>query len=163
MPFLAGQTLTAQDLNDVTDPPLAYLRQVVAQPIPATAFTAVTFTAEDLDSHNGHSTTTNTSRYVCMRAGVYEVAGGVAFAPNTTGYRIPAIARNGTIIPGSRVNALALPSGVVASIAARTIKVRLALGDYVELLAYQDSGGALNTDVSDVGMQSTMSVRYDAP
>lgn len=152
MPITAGQKLTA----DLLVPIIAQMRQTVAQSISTSSGTAVTFGAEDVDTAGGHSTSSNTSRYVAQVAGWYQVSGAVSFASNGTGRRGSWLAVNGSNVNGSEAIVHTSTTNVI-SVPGRTMLVQLGIGDYVELLAWQDSGGSINTAVSGTQM-STMTV-----
>lgn len=166
--FTPGLSSTTQlsQLVDVIDfllaPPRAELRQTVAQSIPNNSVTAITFDTEDLDGNVAgtaqHDNSTNSSRFTAVYAGWYQVSGGVGFSSNATGVRLSRWIVNGTTVNGSEIE-LAAISGAVTLIPARTIKVYLAVGDYVELGAFQNSGGSLNSAVA-TGTQSRMSVLW---
>jgi hypothetical protein len=158
MSVLAGALIDANDLVNAVLPPLAMLRQTAAQTLTTGTYTAVLFDTEDFDSHNGHSTVSNTSRYTAVTAGVYEVSGGCAFAANATGRRLARVAANGTVIGGSLSGIPANAS--VVGYPVRTTLVRLAVGDYVELQALQESGGNLATFITNSEFQPTMVVRW---
>lgn len=117
--------------------------QVSTQSITNNTWTAVTLDSEYFDDDGGHSTVTNTSRYTCQVAGRYVITGTVFFSPNATGLRGSKITKNGTTVTGSTSFLAAAPS--VGSTALCTIPVQLAVGDYVEVFAWQGSGGALST------------------
>lgn len=107
----------------------------------AGAGTALTFNTERWDTGNFHSTSSNTSRLTAPTAGLYSIGGCVRFAASSAGTRAVALRLNGsTVIDDVFID--------VDSAIAHTIKVgteyQLAAGDYVELVAFQDSGGALN-------------------
>lgn len=145
----------------LTSPPMAQLRQTVGQSISNGTFTALTFDTEGWDTYNGHSTVTNTSRYVVPVAGYYQLSGKVAWNGNTTGRRVSQWAVNGTGVTASQV---AVTANSVSDVEhpTSTIDVLLALNDYVEILAWQDSGGALSTLVSNAQVYSYMNVRWVA-
>lgn len=143
MAFTAGSIVTADDLNA----PIASLRQTTPQAIANNTFTTLTFNVEDLDTANGHSTTVNTSRYTAQRAGRYMLLGGVSFAGNSTGARGGNWLKNGSNIPRGQCMYQAATAPVASQIATRTAFVTLAVGDYVELQAFQSSGASLNTSV----------------
>lgn len=166
-PILAGSRLLAEDLlawsdaiNFLLDPPGAQLRQTVAQSASSGAFTAVTFTAEDYDNRSGHSTSVNTSRYTCQVAGRYQVSGKVTWAANATGQRGSAWHVNGSLINASQISVPAVNASAAYSYAAATMTVLLAAGDYVELHAFQDTGGSLSTSVAAVQLQSYVHIRW---
>lgn len=167
--FVDGVYTTAEANTYLRDPllfllkpPLAELRQTVAQSIPNGTFTAVLFDTEDVDQDylggGGHSTSSNTSRYTANFAGWYQVSGGVSIAANAVGVRGCYWYVNGSPLNGTEsmsVNSGATNHGSVA----RTKHVFLNLGDYVELFCYQTSGAPLNTAVSTFA-QSSMTVRW---
>jgi len=83
-------------------------------------------------------------------AGLYEIVGHVRFDVNATNQRTISIRLNGsTMIAQQSANALA--GGLNAALTVVT-QYELAANDYVELLAYQNSGGNLNVTV--LGNQS---------
>ncbi len=99
MVFYAGQPLTAADLNY----PIATLRQTTLQTLTTGTWTALTFTTEDVDSHNGHSNSSNTDQYVIQKSGNYWISGKSAYAANATGQRGSRFTKNGTAIASSQV------------------------------------------------------------
>jgi hypothetical protein len=108
--------------------------------------TALTFNSERFDHGDLHSTSSNTSRLTAPVAGLYSVGANFRFAANATGQRYGALRVNGStviaedmVLPGS---AAVLPRLVLSTI------WRLAAGDYVEVLAFQTSGGALDVETS---------------
>jgi hypothetical protein len=133
-------------------------RQTVAQGVVTSTFSPLTFTTEDIDSHTGHSTSSDTSRYVAPEDGWYQVSGGISFESNATGVRVGVWWKNGTTINGSRVDVPAI-SGGQAILTARTMLISLSAGDYVELVAWQNSGGTRNTVVTTEN-QSSMTVQW---
>jgi hypothetical protein len=129
--------------------PRAALRRTTAQSIAAATSVAIQFTTEDEDTHNGHSTGTNPSRYTCQAgwAGRYKLYGGVGLASIATGTRRWASwYKNGAVIPGSRNN-VNNTSGGATLWSPRTVTTTLAVGDYVELMVFQEDTGsnAVNT------------------
>lgn len=155
MVFYAGQRLTAADLNY----PLALLRQTTLQTLTTGTWTALTFTTEDIDSHSGHSTVSNTDRYVIQRSGNYWISGKSAYAANATGQRGSRFTKNGVAIPSSQV--LAERTGTNNTmVSAPTMLVPFVLNDIVRIEGIQTSGGNLNTSVSGNDEQSFLSLAY---
>ncbi len=109
------------------------------------AWTPVLFAAEDLDTANGHSTSSNTSRYTATVAGWYDLDGGHRFSASATGSRGARFSKNGAVIGSSDNIIPATPSGQMA-LSAKSITVQLGVGDYVELEAWQNTGGNLVVD-----------------
>lgn len=147
-------------LNFLLAPPIYRGRQTSAQSLTSGTFTAITQDTEDVDTAGGHSTVSNTSRYTAVYAGWYDVAGGVGFAFNATGNRALDLRVNGTMLNGTQSNiaTLTASSSTAQPVTADEL-VFLNVSDYVELFAFQSSGGALNTAVT-TDQQSRMNVRW---
>ena len=135
--------------------PTVQLRQTVAQNVTNSTWTALTFTTgEDIDSHGGHDTASNTSRYTAQEDGWYRFSGAVAFESNATNRRLTRWAKNGTEVSGSRIDTGAV-SGGESIYPVRTMVISLSVGDYVELQGWQNSGATRATIVT-AEMQSTL-------
>jgi hypothetical protein len=107
--------------------------------------TAVTFDNEFYDTDGFHSTSTNTSRITIPagKGGYYLVWGYVSYDANGTGSRSANININGsTRISQARIQAVT-ESGSNTCLNTMIVQ-NLSAGDYVELIAYQKSGGSLN-------------------
>lgn len=138
-------------------PPMAELRQTVSQNFTTSTAAAVTFDTEDIDSANGHSTSSNTSRYTAVYAGWYLCSGGISFDTNATGRRFAWWRVNGVDLAGSDVG---IPAGANnVTVPARTKHIFLAVNDFVELVGWQDSGGTRASVVAGID-QPSMSVRW---
>lgn len=125
---------------DVIDPPFAKLKRTANQTIANNTATAVAWDAEDEDTHNGHSTSSNNTRYTCQVAGVYDLDAAIPWVADGTGIRQIDFRKNGTDTDtGIRQPAI---SSFTASYCASG-KVRLAVGDYVEVIVTQNSGASL--------------------
>lgn len=142
-------------VNYLLNPPVFIGVQTAAQSLVTATFTAITFDTETVDTYGGHSTVTNTSRYVAQVAGWYEVVARAGFAGNATGRRMAAVHVNGSQIRVNETDAV----GSVAQSVEITETVFLNVGDYVETDGYQSSGGALNTQTA-ANFTSTMTVRW---
>lgn len=118
-----------------------------AQSIANSTTVALTFNSERFDIGGCHSISSNTSRLTVPTAqdGSFLIGGGVSFAANASGLRQLLIRLNGsTVIAQSALNNNGAGSGTEFPI---TTFYQLAAGDYVELCAFQNSGGALNSQV----------------
>jgi hypothetical protein len=118
-----------------------------AQSIGSGTSTALSFNSERHDSDGFHSTSSNTNR-ITIPAGMggkYVISGQVRFAANATGFREVSIRVGGATTIAIQDT---LAVGGVPTILSITTVYELAAGDYVELLAYQNSGGALDVDSS---------------
>jgi len=166
-----NSVLDSSDINAfIRDPirfllnkPIAELRQTVAQSLASGAWQSLTFTTEDVDTDpagtGGHSNSVNTSRYTAVYAGWYLCSGGVGFDASAVGDRGIRWMVNGTAVLGSGVF-LATSPLLTTLVPARVKRILLNLGDYLEMQAWQDTGGALNTNVSGEN-QSSMSIAWD--
>jgi hypothetical protein len=141
--------------------PLFTAVQAVAQTGLATGvFTMLTFPTEIEDSHSGHSTSTNTSRFTCPTswAGCYWVS-GTAHIVGTGGKRGLAVFKNGAMVAGSLAMVAAAPTFDTAVHTGWT--VRLAVSDYVELGAFHDAGVSRDTYADPpTGYGSGINVEY---
>lgn len=101
----------------------------------------ITFNTEVFDNDAIHDNVTNNSRLTCKTAGLYVIYATVIFASNPTGVRAVDIRLNGTSNIGE--NQVAAGSNVL-TVSVGTL-YPLIVGDYIEVVAYQSSGGALNS------------------
>lgn len=149
------------------DPPRVAVRQITtAQSIPSGAFTALTFNTEDYDNEaptSMHSLLTNLTRLTAQTAGTYLVGGACTFAGNVTGRRGLRWDLNGSPVAGSQLTQVAGAVAANVTVVARTMYVALAVGDFVELKAFQDSGVALLTIVTPGEAQSAAEARWVGP
>lgn len=108
--------------------------------------TALTFNSERWDlgvSSEQHSTSVNPSRLTCQRAGLYAIGGATAYDINGTGERFTSIRLNGSTYLDQAECKASTTGGYGTQVNVQT-QCRLAIADYVELVAFQNSGGALN-------------------
>lgn len=166
--WAAADVVTAAMMNSnvrdavnfwLTARPKAHLLQGVAQSFTTATAAALTFDTEVHDNDGGHSTSTNTSRYTAVTPGWYMASGGVGWASNAVGIRLLRWSVNGTTVNGSGTQVYAPATSVVIHLPARTIMVFLTAGDFLELNARQDSGGALLTTVGSENA-ATMTVMW---
>lgn len=117
-----------------------------AQSIANVTTTALALNSEREDTDTIHDTATNNSRLTCKTAGVYAIWGCVEYAANAAGVvRSCSIRLNGaTYLISFGVHPI--QGGAVATALQAATVYRLAVNDYVELMVYQDSGGALNVN-----------------
>lgn len=156
----AGSRLTSAIYgSDVTDgitflanPPLFEAYQSAAQSIANTTIVALGMDTEVTDLYDGHSTVTNNSRYTPVVAGWYWVVGTYGFAANATGNRFALIYKNGAAVKLGQCGGSA-PTAANTGVEQVGALVQCnGTTDYVEVMAFQGSGGALNTDPSNSGM-----------
>jgi hypothetical protein len=120
--------------------PQCGLTKSANQAIVTATLTPVTFDTETFDTDTMHSTVSNTSRITIQTAGTYLVTGQLAWAT--------AAAKGGKILLYK--NGSVYQTGIVITSATYythpniTCIMQLAVNDYVEFYAYQDSGSNLN-------------------
>jgi hypothetical protein len=118
----------------------ACLYKSANQSIANLTITPLTFDQEYFDTGSHHSQVANTSRLTAGEAGLYFVAGSVAFALSGVNSRMARIHVNGVFVSLSAgLTSTTQPAGYTVY-----AWVVLAAADYVELNAWQDTGGALN-------------------
>ena len=104
--------------------------------------TLITWDSENFDTNTYHSTSSNTSRITIPagKAGKYLFTSYGFFADNATGNRRLDLRKNGSLIRSwPTPSTLATFSGLTI-----TCILDLAEADYIEIAAFQTSGGALN-------------------
>lgn len=102
---------------------------------------AVTFDSERWDKEGNHEGVTNPSRITIVTGGLYVITGHASFAANATGMRSIAIRLNGTTYIAMQ-HIPSVGASLTSVLSVHTIYA-LAEDDYIELMAYQDSGGTL--------------------
>lgn len=129
-----------------------------AQTISNLTATAITFNTEDFDTDGFHSTSTNTSRFTIPsnKAGKYLLTGNVNYlAGNVTGPRAAYIYKNGSVYNYHSQQAAVSPSPYGAIVKVSFI-LNLAVGDYIELFAFQGDGGNLDVAQNQSGTNVQM-------
>jgi hypothetical protein len=133
----------AGDVASGNPKPMCRAYHASSQSIATATNSSVALDSERYDVGNCHSTTTNNSRLTVPAGGggIYHIGGAATFASNATGIRIVWILYNGT----TRISEQDAPS-VSANTCSLQVSCdyKLAAGDYVELQAYQTSGGLLS-------------------
>lgn len=111
---------------------------------------ALAFNSERFDTAAGaaathHDTATNNSRLTVLYAGKYLVSGTVRFAANATGARQVRVRLNGATF----IAAVQIPTSSAGSTTTLNVTALydMAVNDYVELMAFQTSGGDLAAEV----------------
>lgn len=110
----------------------------------------ITWDSSTWDTDSYHSNVTNNSRLTAPVTGKYEVFGGLAFFPNTTGDRYLNFRLNGAAILAYFVQASAKSGGIGTNVGGY-YQVALSAGDYVEMRGFQNSGGALTVTMGAQG------------
>lgn len=137
----------AEDTDAALRMPVAQLYTTTAQTIPNNTFTVINFGGETVDTHNGHSLTSNNSRWTCPGgwSGYYLVS-GLAYMENVTGPICARILLSGSeVINGSLTRHQAGASGIDIGLATGSVVLHMSAGDYVQLQVEQNSGASRNT------------------
>lgn len=117
-------------------------------------YIAVAFDSEEFDTDTYHNNVTDNPRLVVPSTARYLIGAAITFAPHATGERAIKFRKNGTTdLRGSGGEPTS--SGSVNTLTPMTTLVDLVAGDYVEVMAYQDSGGALNMGSATISQQNT--------
>ncbi|MCC6743434.1 MAG: hypothetical protein IT175_06200 [Acidobacteria bacterium] len=141
----ADWTIYANDLRFLHTPPACVLERDANQNIAYATDTAITFTTETADTDGMHSNVSNTSRITFQTAGRYFTSGLMGYAQNLTSARRAYIYKNGTTFQVSE-NMPDTADGL-AYLNPHTTDYYTA-STYVELMAYQLSGGTLAVTVA---------------
>jgi hypothetical protein len=135
-------------INFWASPPKCYAYQTAAATLTTGVDTALALADELYDVVQSgdtpmHDNATNNSRITIRTAGTYEIGGAVRFSANATGARQVAIRLNGTtFLVKNQQSPLASSA---TDCATPVIPYVFAIGDYIELVATQSSGGNLAT------------------
>jgi hypothetical protein len=136
-----------EGILDVSQAPAVRVFHNTTQSATSGVGLALAFNSERYDQAGGaastmHDTVTNNSRLTAIYAGIYKITGQVQWAASAGGtFRTADIRLNGaTVIARSGEP----PMNTTGNGLVVTTDYSLAVNDYVELVATQDSGGALN-------------------
>ena len=140
-PWASGEVLTAADLNaGIDDHPRVSVYQTTDLTIANTTITSFTFNSEFYDTHSLHSTSTNTSRITVPTgwAGVWLFTASVEIAALGAFDTICYLRKN-----SSATGILARQTGANETYHTLSLSAMasLAVGDFVEVQLWQNSGG----------------------
>lgn len=149
--WTVGELMTASKLNSylrdavgfLLARPYATLTHTLAQSIPDSTNTALSFNTEVADTDNGHSTTSTISRYVVQTAGIWTVTGSVPWNLNAVGKRECFVRTNGAFEFSS--SAIVVGANVRCSLSV-TDKVACSVGDYIEIVGWHNGGAGITID-----------------
>lgn len=119
-----------------------------AQSVSNATFTALQFDTEDRDDGGFADLVTYNTRLTIPTTGWYAVQYTVAIAANASGLREFSIQMNGSTSLQYGLQRVLPASGSGASIVSGSAILYLSAADYIELVAYQSSGGALDASVA---------------
>jgi hypothetical protein len=152
--WVASETIDASKLNNGRDalnfllePPRCYAYKTADGALATSTWDAINFGAEAYDSHSAHDNSTNNSRLVAPESGLYDLRAHGAWATNSTGIRGLNIRKNANAVQTGGTDLVMVViagNGTTEARLIASVDVQLVAGDYVELFAYQSSGGSLN-------------------
>jgi hypothetical protein len=156
----AKANVVEDGVNDAHFQPAVSVFHNTTQSLTSGTEASLAFNSERFDTAGNvastqHDNATNNSRLTCRYAGKYQVSAHVEIAANATGIRYIAFRVNGT---ASQYIGQATLLGSASLAAALNLSslIDLAVNDYVEVRAFQNSGGALNVTAS------SSTIRYAA-
>ena len=126
------------------DVPRASVYHSLNQSIPNGTWTTLSFDSEHFDSENIHDPSVDATKLICKTAGTYLIIGFVYFAANDAGVRSARLLRNGNKANEVVINA---PFNAYAGVLTSWV-TNLSVNDYIQMQAYQTSGGALTVGSS---------------
>jgi hypothetical protein len=147
-PFPLGGTARQVLISSATSPtgvewitpPYCSLVTDSSQTLTTGVITPVAFAAEVLDDSGMHDNVTNNTRVTIAVPGKYSIHGSALFINNATGVRFVGLHKGGAEIQRGTQVSTANGSETGCNVSAI---VNLAASEYLELVAYQTSGGNL--------------------
>ena len=134
-------TSVRDNINFLVDPPMCQAQRASNQTITSASSTAIAMTGDVFDTDTMHDPTTNNTRITCNTAGVYLFTGTIQFDANSSGVRYLQLWLNGTTdiadVGSTSTSATNLTKLSIA------FPWQMAVNDYMEMRAYQTSGGGL--------------------
>lgn len=141
----AGNVRGPQGAQGVQGPPGAVptcrATHNAAQTLTTAVGAALALNSEQFDTDVMHDTVTNNSRITIKTAGKYQVSAVVEFIANAAGYRQIAIVVNGVTYIAIQTQQ---PSAGNTTVLSVSTLYNFAVNDYIEVFAYQNSGGNLD-------------------
>lgn len=147
----AGELVTVATMNNewggnvsyLANPPACRVYHNAAQGTTTGVSVALAFNSERYDTNTMHDTVTANTRVTIKTAGVYVFTATVSFANNGTGFR-----QVGLLLNGVAYIALVHCPAIVGDQTHVSIPTtyKLAVNDYIEVMAQQTSGGNLNVN-----------------
>lgn len=155
---LSPEVGSAVVINGANSELVSRVTATATQSLTNNSLTKITFntasSTPDIDSYDPQGWFDNANdRIVVGQDGFYAISANVGFATNATGRRLVQIFVNGSDRGSMQVTASTAGSTLISV----STNVYLAAGDYVEVHALQQSGGALNT-ANVVGVYPALSV-----
>lgn len=169
-PIAAGTTPTAEEWNGLLLPGVLVFRAFLntAQSVPTrtteSVADALVWDTIDLDRLGGWAAGANASRYTATVAGWYTFAGSVGYNASSAGtFREAIWFQNGALSAAGRATPM-MSTAIAATpltAEARSLPLQMNVGDFVQLVPLQNSGGAITTATG--SLRSFMSATYAGP
>lgn len=141
---IRGNVYGSFGVGDILDKPRCRLVQTAAQSIATATVTAITFDATGNTDTDGLFNASLPTHATIRTAGMYDVKANIAWAASAAGaQRDSWLQVNGSATPRFDFDFRAPSAGVI--FCKNATSLTLNAGDYVELVGFQDSGGALLT------------------
>lgn len=152
--WTAGQRVLASSLASMVsyhqfwaDPPMFRMYQLVAQSVNSSLNAQITMDTLDYDTDSGRGSSTPWSYTIPSGlAGRWYFGAMISWSGNATGVRISEIYKNGAIITGAQESVQAAPA-TNATNCFVSATVAVSVGDVIAAYGWQQSGGALSTNV----------------
>jgi hypothetical protein len=167
----ATETITEAKLDEISTalnfllaPPRCYAYKTASGALASATWDEINFGAEAYDSHAAHDNSTNNSRLVAPESGLYTIKAHLTFATDSAGIRGLDIRKNaaGVQTAGTDLDFRILPgNGTTQTRIGASVDAQLTAGDYVEVFAYQNTGGALNVEGNNIA-DTYLSFRWTA-
>ncbi len=123
--------------------PAAQVTNLVDETITNADFTNLTFNSERYDSAGMHDNVSNNSRLTAPVAGIYLLTAQVFWDSSSVGQRTLSLATNETTVAADLI-----PAGSFAEVQHVSTVAKLAAGQFVEVVVYQDSGASLKVNLA---------------
>jgi hypothetical protein len=147
-------------IEGMNSKPICDVRHSAAQAIASATYTAMAFDTDNYDNYNQHDTATNNSRITFKYSGRYRVSYSIQIASSATGSRTGRIRKNGATLLWN-LNTVPGTGGGLDTIIQGSFVAAFDATEYIELEAYQDSGGSLNAQAG-AGTSLTISLDGDS-
>jgi hypothetical protein len=147
----AKANVVEEGVNDAHYMPSVKVYHNATQSLTSGTETALAFNTELWDTAGNaastqHDNVTNNSRLTCRYGGIYQVTASAEFAASATGSRALYFRVDGTASQYlGAVNTSSVLSAVTVTLNLTSL-LSLAVNNYVQVIAFQNSGGALNVN-----------------
>jgi len=152
--WTAGMRVTGANLAAMVayqqfwaNPPMFSMYQIVAQSVPNATDTQILMDTSEHDTESGRSGSSPYSYTIPSgQGGRWRFTACVKFGGNATGIRQTKIFKNGTVVNAAEAAGMAGPAtDFTGHVVSREFPCNA--GDVISVYGYQNSGGALNTNV----------------